>query len=299
MAREDLFTVVHEQFFTDTTDYGDYILPATTFLEHTDIQGAYGHYFVQLSQQAIAPPGEARSNVWLFSQLAARMGFTEECFADTAEEMIGQALGIGADGHSTNPGMEHITVKDLKEEGHIPLGIHRDPEGQPFMPYLAGPLATPSGKVEFYSETLAAQGLDALPGFVPPVESRWGEGAKLYPLEFLSRKADNYMNSTFANLDGHRKMEARTSQRLEMHPVDAAARGIADGDPVRVWNDRGRLNLTAMVNGSVPAGVVAARMDWAKLTTDGSNVNALTSERLTDFGAGATFYSVVVEVVKA
>jgi anaerobic selenocysteine-containing dehydrogenase len=106
------------------------------------------------------------------------------------------------------------------------------------------------------------------------------------------------MNSTFANLDGHRKMEARTSQRLEMHPVDAEARGIADGDPVRVWNERGALNLTAMVNGSVPAGVVAARMDWAKFNTDGANVNALTSERLTDLGAGATFYSVLVEVAK-
>jgi anaerobic selenocysteine-containing dehydrogenase len=114
----------------------------------------------------------------------------------------------------------------------------------------------------------------------------------------LARKADNYMNSTFANLDGHRKMEARTSQRLEMHPTDAQARGIADGDPVRIWNDRGSLRLTALMNGSVPPGVVSARMDWAKLHADGATVNALTSERLTDLGAGATFYSVVVEVTK-
>jgi anaerobic selenocysteine-containing dehydrogenase len=182
----------------------------------------------------------------------------------------------------------------LKEKGHIPVAFHRDG----LRPFVSGPVPTPSGKIEFYSEALAAQGLDPLPGFVPPVESRWGESAKRYPLEFLGRKADNYMNSTFANLDGHRKMEARTSQRLEMHPVDAEARGIADGDPVRIWNDRGSLTLTAMVNGSVPPGVVAARMDWAKLHPDGSNVNALTSERLTDLGAGATFYSVVVEVTK-
>ena len=111
MARPDLFTVVHELFFTDTTDYADYVLPATTFLEHTDIQGAYGHYFVQLSQQAIEPPGEARSNVWLFGQLAQRMGFTEACFRDTPEEMIRQALAIGADGHSTNAGMEAHHVR--------------------------------------------------------------------------------------------------------------------------------------------------------------------------------------------
>jgi molybdopterin guanine dinucleotide-containing S/N-oxide reductase-like protein len=299
LARPDLFTVVHDLFFNDTTDYADYILPATTFLEHTDIQGAYGHYFAQMSNQAIAPLGEARSNVWLFSQLAARMGFTEDCFRDTPEQMIRQALAIGADGHSANPGMEHITFDDLKQQGHIPLSFHRDPEGQPFMPYTCGPLATPTGKIEFHSETLAAQGLDPVPGFEPPLESRWGKGAKSYPLEFLGRKADNYMNSTFANLDGHRKMEARTSQRLEMHPLDAKSRGIADGDAVRVWNDRGSLTLTALINGSVPPGVVAGHMDWAKMSADGGNVNALSSERLTDLGAGATFYSVLVEVAKA
>jgi anaerobic selenocysteine-containing dehydrogenase len=298
LARPDLFTVVHELFFTDTTDYADFILPATTFLEHTDIQGAYGHYFVQLSQQAIEPPGEARSNVWLFGQLGQRMGFPEPCFRDTAEEIIRQALGIGADGHSTNPGMEHITFAALEEQGHIPLGFHRDPETQPFLPYTSGQLQTPSGKVEFYSETLAAEGLDPLPGFTPPAESRWGEAAKRYPLELLARKADNYMNSTFANLDSHRKMESRTNQRLEIHPEDAKARGLADGDTVRIFNDRGSLRLTALLNPSLPAGVVAARLDWSKFHPDGSNVNALTSERLTDIGAGATFYSTLVEVAK-
>jgi len=298
LLRPDMFTVVHELFFTDTTDYADYILPATTFLEHTDIQGAYGHYFVQLSQQAIEPPGEARSNVWMFGQLAQRMGFEEACFGDTPEEMIGQALAIGPDGHSANPGMEHISFEDLKREGHIALGFHRQPETQPFMPYTACPLPTPSGKIEFYSEELAAAGLDPLPAFQPNSESRWGKDAVRFPLEFLGRKADNYMNSTFANLDGHRKMEARTSQRLEMHREDAEARGIADGDAVRVWNDRGALKLTALVSGSVPPGVVAARMDWAKLQPGGVNVNALTSERLTDMGDGPTFYSVLVEVAK-
>jgi molybdopterin guanine dinucleotide-containing S/N-oxide reductase-like protein len=298
LARDDLFTVVHEQFFTDTTDYADYILPATTFLEHTDVQGAYGHYFVQLSSQAIDPLGESRSNVWLFSQLAERMGFTEECFRDTPEQLIEQALAVGADGHSANAQMEHITIDDLKQHGHVPLAFHRQPETHPFQPYTAGKLPTPSGKIEFYSETLAAQGLDALPAFVPSSESRWSKNTK-YPLEFLPRKADNYMNSTFANLDGHRKMEARTAQKLEIHPVDAEARGIADGDAVRIFNDRGTLTLTALVNGSVPPGVVAGRLDWAKLHPESNNVNALTSERLTDLGRAATFYSTLVEVEKA
>ncbi len=299
LARPDLFTVVHDLFFNDTTDYADYVLPATTFLEHTDIQGAYGHYFVQLSQRAIEPPGEARSNVWLFGQLAQYMGFTEICFRDTEEQLIRQALAVGLDGRSKNAEMQHISLEDLREQGHIPLAFHREPESAPFMPYTSGTLATLSGKIEFYSQTLARKGDDPLPHFQPPVESRWGEGAKRYPLEFLSRKADNYMNSTFANLDGHRKMEARTSQRLEIHPADASARGIADGDKLRVWNDRGEIILTALVDGSVPEGVVAGRMDWAKFNKEGATVNALTSERLTDIGAGATFYSVLVDVAKA
>ena len=298
LARTDLFSVVHDLYFNDTTDYADFVLPATTFLEHTDVQGAYGHYFVQLSQQAIAPVGESRSNVWLFGQLAQRMGFEEECFRDTPEHMIEEALAIGPDDHSRNPGMEHITLADLKREGHLPLSFHRDPESQPFLPYTAGKLATPSGRIEFFSEALAAKGQDPVPGFLPPVESRWGDTANRFPLELLGRKADNYMNSTFANLEGHRKMEARTSQRLEMHPIDAKARGIANGDQVRVWNDRGEIGLTALVDGTVPEGVVAARLDWSKFNKNGVNVNALTSERLTDIGSAPTFYSVLVEVTK-
>jgi molybdopterin guanine dinucleotide-containing S/N-oxide reductase-like protein len=298
LARPDLFTVVHEQFFTDTADYADYLLPATTFLEHTDVQGAYGHYFVQYSHQAIAPLGEARSNVWLFGQLAERMGFDDPCFRDTPEEMIAQALALDETGHSTNPYMEHITLGDFQKQGHIPLAFHRDPENHPFLPFTEGSVPTPSGKIEFYSETLAAMGLDPLPGFLPPTESRWSEAARQYPLELLARKSDNYMNSTFANLPGHRKMEARTSQKLEIHPQDAESRGIADGDPVRVFNGRGTLQLTALLNEKLPAGVVAARLDWAKLHPDAVNVNALTSERLTDIGAAPTFYSTLVEVAR-
>jgi molybdopterin guanine dinucleotide-containing S/N-oxide reductase-like protein len=301
LERGDLFTVVHEQFFTDTTDYADYVLPATTFLEHDDIQGAYGHYFVQRSHQAIAPRGEARPNVWLFAQLAERMGFTEACFRDTPEAMIRQALNPGKNGHSRNAGMEHITPELLDEQGHIPLHFAdtRDGHFLPFSHRTKDPLPTPTGRIELYSEALAAAGADPLPAFVPPVESRFGKDAGKYPLEFLPRKADHYMNSTFANLDGHRKMEAATAHRLEMHADDAKARGIADGDAVRIWNDRGSIELTALVSGRVPAGVVAGRLDWNKLSPGGRNINALTSERLTDLGRAATFYSTLVEVAKA
>jgi anaerobic selenocysteine-containing dehydrogenase len=298
MQREDLFTVVHEQFLTDTTDYADYILPATTFLEHDDIQGAYGHYFVQRSHKAIEPLGEARSNVWLFSELAQRMGFTEPCFRDTAEEMIRQALNPGEDGLSRNPGMEDISPELLDAEGHIQLSFARG-NGKPFLPFSHGSVPTPTGKIEFYSEALAASGTDPLPGFVAPVESRFSEAASRYPLEFLPRKADNFMNTTFANLDGHRRMEAKTEHALEMHAQDASLRAIADGDLVRVWNDRGSIELTARISDRLAAGVVAGKLDWAKLSPGGQNVNALTSERLTDLGRAATFYSTLVEVAKA
>jgi len=236
--------------------------------------------------------------VWLFARLAELMGFDEECFRDTPEQLIEQALAVGPDGYATVPAMEHITLDALKEQGHIPVSFHREPNTRPFMPFVSGSVPTPSGKIEFYSETLAAQGLDALPKFHPPTESRWGKEAERFPLEFLPRKSDTYMNSTFANLDGHRKIESRTNQKLELHPDDAKARGIIDGDRVRVFNDRGSIHLTALTSQSLPAGVVVGRLDWAKRNTDAMNVNALTSERLTDIGAAATFYSTLVEVVK-
>ena len=190
----------------------------------------------------------------------------------------------------------------------MPLAFHRSSEshsGAPFLPYTRGPLLTPTGKIEFYSEALAAAssgskaGVDPLPSFIPPTESRLGPDAHRYPLEFLPRKADNYMNTTFANLDGHRKMESKTNHRLEIHAEDAAQRTIVDGDEVRIWNDRGSLKLTALISDRVPPGVVAGRLDWNKLSPGGQNINALTSERLTDIGKAATFYSTLVEVAKA
>jgi anaerobic selenocysteine-containing dehydrogenase len=282
LRREDLFTVVHEQFFTDTTDYADVVLPATTFLEHKDLMGAYGHLFAQISQQAIAPLGEARSNVWLFGELGRRM-FGDADFNDREEELIAQAL------ETEHPFFAGITKERLEREGHVALSLPKDERGESLPFSTREWFKTPSGRGE----------LTPVPEWIAPRESRSGaEGGGPYPLEFLPRKADNYMNSTFANLPGHRQMELRTAGMLEMHPTDASARDVVTGDGVSVWNGRGRITLTALVGESVTPGVVAARLDWQKLSQDGANVNALTSQRLTDLGGGATFYSNLVEVAK-
>jgi anaerobic selenocysteine-containing dehydrogenase len=292
LGRQDLFTVVHEQLFTDTTDYADIVLPATTFFEHKDFQGTYGHYYVQLSEQAIAPIGEARSNVTMFRQLAERMGFIEPCFLDSEEDMIDQALT-----GTNSPWLEGVTREQLEEKHFIRLNFPQEKDGGAFQPFVSEAwFRTPSGKAEFYSETLAAQGHDPLPGYVAADESRHSPLAKKFPLELLPRKNDNFMNSTFAGLPTHQAMEAAHFGLLEMHPTDAAARGISDGDEVEVFNDRGKIPLRAKVGASVPAGVAASRLGWNKLTRDGQGVNSLTSETLTDLGGGPTFYSTLVEV---
>ncbi|WP_348267472.1 molybdopterin-dependent oxidoreductase [Edaphobacter paludis] len=284
MLRDDLFTVVHEQFFTDTADYADILLPAATFLETKDVQGAYGHNFAQLSQQAIAPLGEARSNVALFGDLARRMGFTEACFHDTEDDLIDQVLT------TSHPWFAGVTRARLEQEGQVPLALPTDASGAVLPFSTAAWFRTPSGRGE----------LTPVPVFHAPVESRGGTAARSgeYPLEFLPRKADNYMNSTFANIETHQKMQARTAGVLEMHQTDAAARGIVSGDAVEIFNGRGRIALHAVVNEQVAAGVVSARLDWNKLSAGAGNVNALTSERLTDIGEGPTFYSTLVEVQK-
>jgi anaerobic selenocysteine-containing dehydrogenase len=181
----------------------------------------------------------------------------------------------------------NATVSGRKEEEAYP----------PYKPFAAG-FPTPTGRAEFYSESLIAQGLDPVVSFVPPNESRHRENnAKQFPLELLARKCDNYLNSTFSNLPVIQKME--DPNRLEIGRTDADSRGISDGDRVRVFNSRGEIYLTATVDGKVPAGVVAASLNWAKLTPGGRNINVLTSDRLADMGGGPTFYSVLVQVEKA
>jgi anaerobic selenocysteine-containing dehydrogenase len=305
LKRPDLFTVVHEQFFTDTTDYADIVLPATTFFEHKDLQGAYGHYYLQVSSQAIEPLGECRSNVDLFGALAQRMGFEDEFFRESVDSMIDRAL------NSPNPWLKGITRDRLERENQIRLNFANDhgataAPGRPaepedsatstaFLSFANGKFHTPSRKAEFYSETLKAQGLDPVVAFTPPAESRHGAQAKSFPLELLARKPDNHLNSTFANISSVRKLEPSMAM-IEMHASDAEPRGIRDGDRVRAFNLRGEIVLQAKVNGSVPPGVVAARLDWARFGPGGRNINVLTSEKLTDMGNAATFYSVCVEV---
>jgi molybdopterin guanine dinucleotide-containing S/N-oxide reductase-like protein len=313
LMRPDLFTVVHEQFFTDTTDYADIVLPATTFFEHKDLQTAYGHHYVQVSNQAMDPVGECRSNVDLFRALAERFGFEDECFRETVDSMIDRALD------APNPWLQGITRDRLENEHRIRLNFaapnrrrtNRVGTGDspvqaersstetvaPFLPFATGNFPTPSGKAEFYSEALKRQGLDPVVAFTPAEESRHGSGSKPagFPLELLARKPDNHLNSSFANVPSVRKMEPGLAE-LEMHPTDAAARGVHDGDRVRVFNARGETVLRARVDGSVAPGVVAARLDWARFSPGGANINVLTSEKLTDMGNAATFYSVCVEV---
>jgi anaerobic selenocysteine-containing dehydrogenase len=286
-TRPDLFTVVHDQFFTDSTDYADVVLPATTFFEHKDIQQAYGHYYLQISHQAIAPIGESRSNVEMFSELAGRMGFNESCFRESVDEMIDGALASG------DPWLKGITRQRLESEGHVRLNF-----GTPeFTPFSHGNFATADGKARIFNEDLVKFGLDPVARFAAPAESRHSERARKYPLELLARKADNFMNSTFCNQHSLQSLEPKTN-KLEMSGTDAQFRGIADGDVVRVFNDRGEVRLPALVDGSVQPGVVASRLNWPKLMPDGVGINALTSERLTDLGGGPTFYSCLVEVEK-
>jgi anaerobic selenocysteine-containing dehydrogenase len=292
LRREDLFTVVHEQFLTDTTAYADMVLPATTFLEHKDLVSSYGHHYLQLSEAAIAPLGESCSNAELFRRLARRMGFDEACLQASEDEMIDAALS----GDSET--LQGITRQKLERVQWMRLRLPQT-DGA-YLPFARG-FATPSGKAELASAALAAQGLDAVAEWRAPAESRHGELAARYPLELLPRKHDNFLNSTFCNLETHQKMERRGE--LQMNQTDAERRGIADGDAVRVFNARGELRLRAHVNGSVGPGVVAAHLDWARGSAGGGaearNINALTSDRLGDMGGGATFYSVLVEVEKA
>ena len=284
LRRADLFTVVHEQFFTDTTDYADIVLPATTFLEHKELMGAYGHYYAQISDRAIEPLGEARSNVELFAALARHMGFAEDAFGDGEDELIAQALD------SKHSWLAGITPEALAEAKQIPLPLPRNEHGATLPFSTPEWFATPSGKAT----------LLPVPTWQPSTESPQNSAyTSAYSLQFLPRKADNYMNTTFANLPGHQAMERRSAGVLDMHPDDAAARSLQDGDVAEIWNDRGRLRYTVRVGEAVARGVVAARLDWQKLSPDGQNVNALTSQRLTDLGGGATFYSTMVEVRKA
>lgn len=273
LRRQDLFTVVLEQFQTDTADYADLLLPATTFLEHSDLYLAYGHYYLQLARPALDAPGEARTNVEVFRALAEKMGFDDACFRDSEDDMIRAVLRSG------HPFLEGITLERLEREGSVRLNLPA-----PFQPFAEGGFGTKSGKCELGDFDYA-----------PPAESRHGD-PKLrarFPLELVSSKNDDSMNSTF----GHRPEVDRQTAVLQIAAPDAAARGIRNGDRVRAFNHRGAILATAQVDGIVAPGVVRVpAVRWAKCAEGRSGVNALTSDALTDIGAGPVFYSCLVEV---
>ncbi len=273
--RDDLFTVVLEQFQNDTADYADILLPVTTFLEHTDLYLAYGHYYLQLARPALPAPGEAKSNVAIFRELAARMGFDDACFRDSEDDMIRALLD------TPHPFLRGITLEELDREGSVRLRL---PE--PFLPFAEGGFGTATGKCHFRAETL---------DYTPPVESRHGDTdlRRKYPLELISPKNDDSMNSTFGNRDS----VDRQTATLHLNSADATGLGVRTSDQVRIYNDRGSCVLMASVDDRVRPGVVCApSVRWGKRSPGKRGVNALTSERLTDAGGGATFYSCLVQV---
>jgi len=283
-SREDLFTVVIDHFQTDTADYADIVLPATTQLEHLDVHKSYGHLYVLANNPAIAPVGESLPNSEIFRRLAARLGFDEPCFRDSDEDICRTAVA------STKPKMAGVTWDKVKAEGWQRLAV---PER--FAPFAEGGFPTPSGKCEFFSRWLEDQGIDPLPFYNPPAEVADEALAKRFPLAFLSPPARNFLNSTFANVARFREFEREP--HLDLHPQDAAARGIRDGDSVRVFNDRGSYTLRARINGKPRPGVVVApSVWWKKYSPDGRNANNLTSQRVADLGGGATFYDCRVQV---
>jgi anaerobic selenocysteine-containing dehydrogenase len=276
-AREDLFTVVLEHFQTDTADYADYVLPATTQLEHWDVHSSYGHTDILLNRPSMAPLGEARPNTQFFRDLARRMGYTEAVFDETDESLCRTAFG------------DKVDFALLLSQGYAPLPV-------PDAPFADGGFPTPSGKCEFFSARLAERGQDGLPDHVPNYEPAGADPR--YPLAMISPPARNFLNSTFVNVKSLRDIEGEPL--VELHASDAQARGIADGDEVTVFNARGTHRCMAKVSSRARPGVVnGLGIWWRKLGRDGTNVNELTSQRLTDMGRAPTFYDCSVEVRKS
>jgi anaerobic selenocysteine-containing dehydrogenase len=289
LRRENLFTVVHEHFLTDTAAYADYVLPATTQVEHFDLMWSWGHTNIALNQPAIAPVGEAVPNSELFRRLATRMGFDEPAFRESDEAMIHAALD------SDHPYLRGITFERLARDGWAPLSIPED-----WRPFAAGGFPTPSGKCEFYAESLMTQGIDPLPTYTPARESPAGDPALAarYPLALMTAKsALHFLNSSYANLPRH--LDAEREPLLDMHPDDGAARGIADGDRVQIYNDRGSVELRVRLGDRVRPGLVAMPSGWwASRSPGGASANTLTADGLSDAGGGGDFHDTLVEVAR-
>jgi anaerobic selenocysteine-containing dehydrogenase len=291
LLRDDLFTVVHELFLTDTARYADIVLPATSQLEHVDLHKPYGHLSLQYNMPAIAPLGETRSNWDVMRALAEVMDFEEPWLREDADAVIRGVLEASA---PFNPALEGITFERLRREGAIPLTIPAARE----VPFADGVFGTPSGKLEIYSAQAAARGYDPVPGWVPEVEARTGQelpASASEPLPLLCPAAHHFISSSFANVETLRAKEGRPTLRI--HPLDAEARNIRSGQEVRVSNERGWCRLVAEVTTDVRPGVLATTtVWWPAFSPDHRNINATTSDRLADFGGGSTFYTNLVQV---
>lgn len=291
LLREDLFTVVHELFLTDTARYADILLPATSQLEHVDLHKPYGHLSLQYNTPAIVPLGEARSNWDVMRSLAAALGFSEPWLQEDAESVIRGILSASMPGNSS---LQGITLERLQAEGSLPLNIPTERQ----TPFSDGHFDTPSGKVEIFSARAAELGYDPLPGWVPEIEARTGQDAPAAasdPLPLLCPAAHHFVSSSFANIATLRAKEGKPTLRI--HPDDAQARTIRSGQWVRISNERGWCRLVAEVTTDVRPGVLATTtVWWPAFSPDQYNVNATTSDRLADFGGGSTFYTNLVKV---
>jgi len=271
---------------TDTADYADIVLPATSQLEQVDLHKGYGHHFLQYNHRAIEPLGEARSNWDVMRALAAAMGYDEPWLRQSVEEVIDEVL-VATQRH--NSLLEGVTLERLQVEGTVPYaGVVPG-----WVPFGDGVFPTPSGKVELASEAMAAAGLDHLPDYQPPAE--FAEGIADEQLVLLSGAAHHYVSSSLANIPVLMRKEGEPF--LEISPTDAAARGISHGEPVVVANGRGSVRLRAVVTEDVPPGVVVSpKGPWPRNAADGRNVNWLTSDALADLGGQSTFHSNLVTV---
>jgi anaerobic selenocysteine-containing dehydrogenase len=287
LAREDLFTVVHEQVMTDTARFADLVLPATTSMEHEDIYRSYGHFYVQLARPVIPPVGESRSNWEVCGMLARALGVAQAHYAQTPEALIRRVLAQGDDS------VRSITYEQLRAEGSVRLNLPR-----PYMPFADG-APTPSGKVELYSERLARRGLPALPTWTPLVEGPSSPAlAARYPLQCIVPPNRFFLNSSFSQSDLLRRRQGPPAVMLA--PADAATRGIADGDAVRVESSRGSAAFTARVTDATRPGVaVIEGIWWHRFHPGGRGINFLTDDRVTDMGGGPAFHSNLVEVTRA
>ncbi|MBF0531065.1 MAG: molybdopterin oxidoreductase family protein, partial [Deltaproteobacteria bacterium] len=278
LSRDDLFTVVHEVVLSETALYADLVLPSATFLELTDIYQSYGHYYLQMAWPVIEPEGECRSTLSIFQELAQRFGFTEECFSKSEQEIIRELWP------ADSPYFKGLTVNQLFAGRPLRLNVPENP--------LADGFGTPSGKVEFYSAGLAGQGLDPLPDGAPSLDP---EGVDEYPLQLITPPRHQFLNSTFAEVDGLRAKAGPPT--IMIHPEDAGRRNIQDGNLVKVFNKRGDFQVYAQITTRVTPGLtVVEGLYWPRFMPGQRGVNQITGQHLTDMGQSCAFHGNLVEI---